>query len=149
MTRSEDTGGYGGGVADRGRSRRDTQPIRNLLRRQRFAALSDAKREGAARRGARLQAVDASLSPPASERDSSPIPTPARAMGDVHAPHTARLCEICGLPLTGRRPQRVAVPHHLVAADCAPRVAAHSRHHLHAEFCMSGGNLPPRSLDLV
>jgi predicted nucleic acid-binding Zn ribbon protein len=90
--------------------RRHPQPIRNLLRRQRFAALSDAKRERAAPRGARLHAVDASLSPPAPERDASPVPVPARAVGDLRTPHTARLCEVCGRPLTGRRPQRVCSP---------------------------------------
>jgi hypothetical protein len=97
-------------VADRGKSRQDPQPIRNLLRRQRCAALSDATREGAAQRGARLQAVDASLSARAPERDSSPVPALARAVGDVRTVHTARLCEVCGATVTGRRAGRVCSP---------------------------------------
>jgi predicted nucleic acid-binding Zn ribbon protein len=38
------------------------------------------------------------------------LAVPARAVDDVRTPHTARLCEVCGRPLTGPRPQRVCSP---------------------------------------
>jgi predicted nucleic acid-binding Zn ribbon protein len=43
-------------------------------------------------------------------RESSPVSRPARAVGDVRTPHTARLCEVCGAAVTGRRAGRVCSP---------------------------------------
>jgi predicted nucleic acid-binding Zn ribbon protein len=60
--------------------------------------------------GTPLTAVDASLSAPAPERESSPVSAPARAVGGVRMPHTARPCEVCGAAVTGRRAGRVCSP---------------------------------------
>jgi predicted nucleic acid-binding Zn ribbon protein len=60
--------------------------------------------------GTPLTALDASLSAPAPERESSPVSAPARAVGGVRTPHTARLCEVCGAVVTGRRAGRVCSP---------------------------------------